>query len=301
MSPRPAAPSSASISAWASTSPSEWPARPRGESIATPPRTRGTPASNACASIPIPTRWSDKRERLRQLVERLDADVGLVGTVLDERPRPTPKMHGDEAGRARRHDVVVDAVADVGDLARGEARLGAEALEDALVILAARNRGPERGPDHVRRDAEPPSVLAPVARLVDERLAHVEEDRLHSHDSISSKSDGSVAFSSRGSPGTTFTRPPACSTSEAQSLASPAAAERRIEATNACGVCTATRSSRGTVSTTVSSRTRFTVSTIGRPGMTPSQPSPSGSRTRPPTPSVTSGLAPSWASTAAAS
>src|SRR5919201_797798 len=152
MSPRPAAPSSASISAWASTSPSEWPARPRGESIATPPRTRGTPASNACASIPIPTRWSDKRERLRQLVERLDADVGLVGTVLDERPRPTPKMHGDEAGRARRHDVVVDAVADVGDLARGEARVGDHALEELrsrLLDPPARRRS-----DDV--DREPP-------------------------------------------------------------------------------------------------------------------------------------------------
>src|SRR5205085_2246498 len=36
MSPSPAAPSSASINACAITSPSEWPARPRGESIATP-------------------------------------------------------------------------------------------------------------------------------------------------------------------------------------------------------------------------------------------------------------------------
>ena len=61
----------------------------------------------------------------------------------------------------------------------------------------------------------------------------------------------------------TFTRPPRASTSEAQSdtaATSPANAARRTPAPNACGVCTATSSSRASVSTTCSSRTRFTVS-----------------------------------------
>jgi len=45
MSPDPAAPSRASITAWVSTSASEWPSRPRECSISTPPRTRRRPAA----------------------------------------------------------------------------------------------------------------------------------------------------------------------------------------------------------------------------------------------------------------
>ncbi len=71
MSPSPAAPSTASVSACAITSPSEWPASPRGCSIATPPSTSGTPSSNACASTPRPIRSSDT-ERPGQLGERAD-------------------------------------------------------------------------------------------------------------------------------------------------------------------------------------------------------------------------------------
>src|SRR5215210_2581028 len=55
MSPIPAAPSTASMSAWAITSPSEWPASPRSDSTSTPPRTSGTPSTRACASTPRPT------------------------------------------------------------------------------------------------------------------------------------------------------------------------------------------------------------------------------------------------------
>src|SRR5207302_437412 len=379
MSPRPAAPSSASISACVTTSPSECPARPRGEAISTPPRTSGTPPAKAWASTPIPTRRSGTVEGLRQLVQRADAQAAGFGADLEVRPRAAADLNGDEPGLARGHDVVVEAVADVGhfvrsgaalgDDAREEfrrglldtparrrgddvdrqllaacpllelralvpgdaeevagaaqplearkrigvevlrgvddlvARLAAEELEDAPVMLAARDRRAERGPHDVRGHTEPLGVLGPVARLVDERLADVEEHGLHSHDATSSRSDGSATFSRRGPPGTPFTRPPARSTSAAQSLASPpaATARRRTGATKACGVCTATRSSRGTVSTTASPRTRFTVSASGRPGTPPSQPSPSGSSTRPTTSSVTSGRAASCTSATAAS
>src|SRR3954470_6244319 len=57
MSPRPAAPSSASIRACASTSASECPARPRSDSgISTPPTTRRRPSSRRCESQPMPAR-----------------------------------------------------------------------------------------------------------------------------------------------------------------------------------------------------------------------------------------------------
>ena len=56
-----------------------------------------------------------------------------------------------------------------------------------------------------------------------------------------------VTFSSRGSPSTTYTRPPRASTSDAQSLAGrdrPRAQPGAVEPTNACGVCTARGPSR---------------------------------------------------------
>jgi hypothetical protein len=50
MSPSPAAPSSASMTAWVRTSASEWPASPRSCSMRTPPRTSARPASSRCES-----------------------------------------------------------------------------------------------------------------------------------------------------------------------------------------------------------------------------------------------------------
>ena len=57
-SPRPAAPSSASATAWATTSASLWPASPAAPGMVTPPRTRGRPGSpeKRCTSNPCPTR-----------------------------------------------------------------------------------------------------------------------------------------------------------------------------------------------------------------------------------------------------
>src|SRR5947209_3781346 len=56
MSPRPAAPSRASVTAWRTASASEWPASPFGWSIRTPPRTSGRPPTSRCVSCPLPTR-----------------------------------------------------------------------------------------------------------------------------------------------------------------------------------------------------------------------------------------------------
>src|SRR5947199_9723875 len=114
MSPSAAAPSNASISACVITSPSEWPASPRGDSNATPPSTSGTPGSRACASTPVPIRSSDT-EHLRKLVEALDAQGGRR-RLVQVSPRPAADVHGDHAGGERRRNVVVDAVSDVGDL-----------------------------------------------------------------------------------------------------------------------------------------------------------------------------------------
>ena len=122
--------------------------------------------------------------------------------------------------------------------------------------------------------------------------------------STSSRSAFVVTFSRRESPSTTCTRPPARSTSEAQSVApaaSPASARRSVSAGNACGVWAATSPCRAIVSSTTPPLTRFTVSPIGSAGTTPSAPSASGASTRPITSSSTNGLAQSCTSTATAS
>src|SRR5687767_14218995 len=136
MSPSPAAPSTASVSACASTSPSEWPARPRGWSSRTPPRTRGTPSSKACASTPRPMRRSDTAQRLRQLGERVDPDVRPLGACLQVTPRPSPEMNGDHPRGTGGNDVEVDAVAHVCDLLRLAAGLGGDAGEERRLGLA---------------------------------------------------------------------------------------------------------------------------------------------------------------------
>src|SRR4051794_7222040 len=56
MSPRPAAPSSASMIACVRTSASEWPARPSSCGMSTPPRISGRPGSKRWLSTPRPVR-----------------------------------------------------------------------------------------------------------------------------------------------------------------------------------------------------------------------------------------------------
>src|SRR5829696_207103 len=128
MSPRFAAPSRASIRACATTSPSEWPARPS-PSSSTPPSTSGVSEENAWASTPIPIRRSDTEE-LRHLDQRRRAQ-GFRGRLVEIPPRAAAQMDGDHAGRERRHDVVVDAVADICDLARLGAGLHDDPLEES--------------------------------------------------------------------------------------------------------------------------------------------------------------------------
>ena len=50
ISPSAAAPSTASITAWASTSASEWPSRPFSKGISTPPRISLRPSTRRCTS-----------------------------------------------------------------------------------------------------------------------------------------------------------------------------------------------------------------------------------------------------------
>src|SRR4051794_28134950 len=150
-------------------------------------------------------------------------------------------------------------------------------------------------------------VPAPVGgRFVHERLADVEHHDAQRHPATVSRSASEVTLSKRGSPSTTLTRPPAASTRPAQSVACNrlllARAWRKRSAAKACGVCTAQRPSRDTVSCTPpSGPTRFNVSPTGRPGTAPSQPSESGASTRSTTSSDTSGRAASWTRTTSAS
>src|SRR5436190_7382460 len=127
MSASPAAPRMASVSAWATTSPSECPTSPLGCSMVTPPSTRATPSPNACASTPSPMRSPstsgnlaldrETLENRRELGERVDDDVWLVAHVraLQVAPRPTTEMNWNEAGGAGRHDVEIEPVAHMCD------------------------------------------------------------------------------------------------------------------------------------------------------------------------------------------
>src|SRR3954452_20477769 len=69
----------------------------------------------------MPTRSSDiERQRVEyggQLVERADRD-GARRRIVEVAPRPAAHVYADEAGRERGPHVVVDAVANVGDLGR---------------------------------------------------------------------------------------------------------------------------------------------------------------------------------------
>src|SRR5205807_7028037 len=162
MSSSPAAPSTASIRAWAITSPSEWPARPRGESIRTPPSTSGTPSSSACASTPMPTRYSGIRERLRQLAQRVDAQRARR-RLAQEAPRAATYVDGDHPCGERGLDVVVDAIADVRELRRLASGLVGYAREELPRGLL--DAPPLRGPGPVDMTAQ--DVLVFSAHVAD--------------------------------------------------------------------------------------------------------------------------------------
>ena len=110
------------------TSPSEWPASPRGWSIV---RRRGREAPRPRAHVrqrPVPIR-SSATERLRKLCQGSDPDR-TRRRIEQVPPRPAADVDGEHPGVDRRPDVVVDAVSDVGDLRCGDAALGDDPLEE---------------------------------------------------------------------------------------------------------------------------------------------------------------------------
>ena len=106
--------------------------------------------------------------------------LGLDGRVADR--------SDDEAARAeqpqRRKRVGVEAVAGP----RRRRTLDAEDLPDARVRLAARGQAAEDAHQREARNARGVGGALPQRRLVEERLADVEDDGLHSHDATSSRS-----------------------------------------------------------------------------------------------------------------
>src|SRR5262245_14423425 len=87
MSPRPAAPRSASVTACSTTSASEWPTRPCAESMRTPPRMSGRPSASRCESCPEPTRNMRGFYRRRRKPHNADSharpEARLGGVVLE--------------------------------------------------------------------------------------------------------------------------------------------------------------------------------------------------------------------------
>ena len=160
MSASPAAPSRASVRACAITSPSEWPTRPRGWSIVTPPRTRGTPSPNACASTPRPirspapvTRRTLTRPGAPRATRSRSPPRG-VGWSLPHGPRRrwTETSPAASAGPC----IVVGPVADVCDLGCGCAGDVDEPLEERRVGLSnAEARRARHDVDRKLRGARP--------------------------------------------------------------------------------------------------------------------------------------------------
>src|SRR5688572_3389909 len=77
MSPSAAAPSSASVMAWASASASEWPSRPCVCGIVTPPRMSGRPVTSWCVSQPSPI-----RRRGSGFMPSLSLDAAMVRPAM---------------------------------------------------------------------------------------------------------------------------------------------------------------------------------------------------------------------------
>ena len=93
MSPRHAAPRMASVTAWQTTSASEWPSAPRSDGIVTPPSTSGRPRRAGADRSPVPARPvragvplpAGDRLGQRQILRRRDLDVRRL--ALDQAHR----------------------------------------------------------------------------------------------------------------------------------------------------------------------------------------------------------------------
>src|SRR3954468_3521520 len=90
MSPRPAAPRRAPVTACSTTAASEWRARPRGCSTRTPPSSSGRPSTSRWVSCPMPTRM---RASPLDVEPRVDVTVFVAHVLLQVRQH-------DLAGRA---------------------------------------------------------------------------------------------------------------------------------------------------------------------------------------------------------
>src|SRR5688572_27749272 len=76
MSPRASAPNMASVIACVSASASECPSAPRSDSISTPPRIRGLPATSRWMSFPKPMRYISIRSTCHDAPLPFDQDLG---------------------------------------------------------------------------------------------------------------------------------------------------------------------------------------------------------------------------------
>ena len=223
MSPRPAAPSSASTIACVSTSASEWPASPRSPGISTPPRISGRPSSKRCVSMPMPVRISRparagaRRPSNTQI--SLDADlleqrervlvaeaelVGRVGVARERDRQPGADRLLEEAARGVD---LADRLAQPGgrDLDRHAAV--EEALDGRLVVapqVAARHRRvaaphlhevgvghdveqPGAGRLADRLEVAPPHLLGRLAAAPHAEVLHVDRlvgDEVHGADDV---------------------------------------------------------------------------------------------------------------------
>ena len=164
MSPMFAAPSSASISACVTTSPSEWPARPPPREVDAAEHERLRAAERVRVDADADPQLRHRRTPSGSSSSELDLQRRLLRPALEIAPRAAADVHGDHPAAARGHDVVVDPVAHVGDLAG----LGVDRLEQQLEEARRGLLGAER----VRRRRE--VHVEPEA--LDERLqlaAHV--------------------------------------------------------------------------------------------------------------------------------
>ena len=118
------------------------------------------PSAKAWASTPNPILSSDT-EHLGQLAERGDAE-GSGRRLVQMTPGAATDVHGDHPCGEGRLDVVVDPVADIGDLLSRDAALGDDPLEE-------RGRGFLDSP--ARRRADEIDVVAEQVLRIRERVA----------------------------------------------------------------------------------------------------------------------------------
>ena len=97
MSPRAAAPSRASVTAWSSTSASLWPTARRSWGMSIPPKRIGPPGSSRCVSWPIPTRTSVV----------VVSPCRIVGCLTAGRPSVRAADYTPESGKPKAESRVV--------------------------------------------------------------------------------------------------------------------------------------------------------------------------------------------------